>query len=87
MPLASTPDNETIAALFALLLPASKLFMFAATTLLVHHTRILHATLPEFRKRTNLNKEQYVALNIFYLVIIVAGSFSSICFACSFLYP
>lgn len=87
MPLASTPDNETIANLLALLIPVSKLFMFAALTLVAHYTRGLHANLPEAQKRMKLNKDQYVALNIFYLVIIVTSTFSSICFACSFLYP
>lgn len=86
MPLASTPDNETIANLLALLIPASKLAMFAFTTLIAHYTRGLHANLPEAQKRLKLNKDQYVALNIFYLVIIVTSTFSSICFACSFLY-
>lgn len=87
MPLASTPDNETIANLLALLVPVSKLFMFAFTTLIAHYARILHTDLPKARKHLKLNKDQYVALNIFYLVIIVTATFSSICFACSFLYP
>lgn len=87
MPLASTPDNETIANLLALLIPASKLAMFAFTTIIAHYARILHTDLPKARKHLKLNKDQYVALNIFYLVIIAASTFSSICFACSFLYP
>lgn len=87
MPLASTPDNETIAVLFTLLIPISKLLMFTATTLIAHYARGLHTNLPKAQKYLNLNKEQYIALNIFYLVIIVTATFSSICFACSFLYP
>lgn len=87
MPLASTPDNETIATLFALLIPASKLFMFALLTLIGHYVRGLHADLPKAQKYLKLNKDQYVALNLLYLFIIVTSTFSSICFACSFLYP
>lgn len=87
MPLASTPDNETIANLLALLIPVSKLVMFAALTLVAHYTRGLHADLPKAQKYLKLNKDQYVALNLLYLFIIVTSTFSSICFACSFLYP